>query len=323
MAKTKFKFNPETLSYDEVHHSFKDIVVKIAVYFLGSLVVAALYYLVWALLIDSPKEKLLRNELAQLTLQYELIQKEMVEMETVLEQLEETDDNLYRTIFETEPLPTTYRTAGIGGMKRYQNLESLSNADLVIETTKKMDNLRNRIYVQTKSYDELIELAENKEDMIRSVPAIMPISNKDLKRTASGFGPRMHPIYMIVKFHNGMDFTAPTGTEIYATGDGKISALVTSQKGLGNYITIDHGFGYTSTYAHMDKFNVKRGQKVKRGDVIGFVGSTGLSVAPHLHYEIKLNGNYVDPANFYFNDLTADEYDRMIEISSKTGQSFD
>ena len=323
MAKTKFKFNPDTLSYDRIKHSIKDIILKISAYFVGSLIIAAIYYVVWAILVDSPKEKLLRNELLQLTMQYELIQNEMGEMETVLAQLQETDDNLYRSIFEAEPLAPTYRTAGTGGVNRYKELEGYSNSQIVIETTQRLENLRNGIYAQSKSYDELVVLAENKEEMIKSVPAIMPISNHDLKRTASGFGLRMHPVYMIVKFHNGMDFTAPTGTEVYATGDGIIDAVVSAQNGLGKYITIDHGFGYTSTYGHLNGFNVKKGQRIQRGDVIGFVGNTGLSVAPHLHYEIKFNGNYVDPANYYFNDLTAEEYDRMVEISSKTGQSFD
>jgi murein DD-endopeptidase MepM/ murein hydrolase activator NlpD len=174
-----------------------------------------------------------------------------------------------------------------------------------------------------KSFDDIIEIAQNKEDMLKSIPAIMPISNRDLTRTASGYGFRMHPIYKIVMFHSGMDFTAPLGTDIYATGDGTISVVQSSQRGLGNHIEIDHGFGYTSVYAHLNNFNVKKGQKVKRGDIIGYVGNTGTSVANHLHYEIKLNGNHVNPVNYYFEDLNPDEYERMIEISSEAGQSFD
>jgi murein DD-endopeptidase MepM/ murein hydrolase activator NlpD len=177
--------------------------------------------------------------------------------------------------------------------------------------------------VQSKSFDELIKLAKNKEDMLKCIPAILPISNKDLTRTASGFGWRIHPIYKISKFHYGMDFTAPSGTDVYATGNGVVAAVISTKRGLGNHIIINHGFGYKSVYAHLDRANVKVGQKVSRGDVIGFVGSTGLSVAPHLHYEVKLNDVNVDPVNYYFNDLTSEEYERMIEIASKTGQSFD
>ncbi len=169
----------------------------------------------------------------------------------------------------------------------------------------------------------MIALASEKEEMLRRIPAIMPISNKDLKRTASGWGYRIHPIYKIRRFHYGMDFTAPTGTDIYATGDGVIKRVISSNRGLGKHIVIDHGYGYSTTYAHMNRHNVKKGQKVKRGDVIGFVGSTGLSTAPHLHYEVSLNGKKVDPANYYFNDLTPDEYERMIELAMRSGQSFD
>jgi murein DD-endopeptidase MepM/ murein hydrolase activator NlpD len=273
--------------------------------------------------IDSPKEKALLREISQLTLQYDLIQRDMTSLEKVLGQLEETDDNLYRTIFEAEPIPATLREGGVGGINRYKELEGYTNSDIVIETTKKLDKIRKRIYLESKSFEELISLSMRKEEMLKSIPAILPISNKDLTRTASGFGLRIHPIYKIIKFHAGMDFTAPSGTDIYATGNGVIEAVISSKRGLGNHIIIDHGFGLTSIYAHLENFNVRKGQKVERGDVIGFVGSTGTSVAPHLHYEIKLNGANVDPVNYYFNDLTSAEYDRMIEIASKTGQSFD
>ena len=178
--------------------------------------------------------------------------------------------------------------------------------------------------MQSKSFDEIIVLASEKEEMLRSIPAIMPISNKDLTRTASGWGYRIHPIYKIRRFHYGMDFTAPTGTEVYSTGDGTIASIKSSMRGLGNNIIIDHGFGYQTVYAHLNSFNNLRvGQKVKRGDVIGFVGSTGLSTAPHLHYEVHLNGKRVDPANYYFNDLSPEEYERMIELAMRSGQSFD
>jgi len=193
----------------------------------------------------------------------------------------------------------------------------------VIETANRLDKIRKKAYVQSKSYDNLIRLAENKADMLKTIPAIIPISNKDLTRTASGFGWRIHPFYKISKFHSGMDFTAPLGTEVYATGNGTIVEVKAAQRGFGKYVIIDHGFGYMSTYAHLSNFNVRVGQKVQRGDIIGFVGSTGTSVANHLHYEIKLNGVNVDPVNYYFEDLNSAEYDRMIEIASKTGQSFD
>jgi murein DD-endopeptidase MepM/ murein hydrolase activator NlpD len=258
-----------------------------------------------------------------MTIQYALVQREMANIENVLEGLEKTDDNLYRTIFEAEPIPATLREGGAGGVNRYKSLEGYSNSNLVIETANRLDKIRKRVYLQSKSFDYLIELAMNKEEMLRSVPAILPISNKDLTRTASGYGLRVHPIYKIIRFHYGMDFTAPAGTDVYATGNGVILAVKPSLRGLGKHIIVDHGFGYTSIYAHLSNFNVRVGQKVQRGDIIGFVGSTGQSVANHLHYEIKLNGVNIDPVNFYFEDLTPEMYERIVEIASKTGQSFD
>lgn len=323
MPNSRYKFNPESLSFDRIRLSVGAMLLRGLAYLVGSLIIAFIYYVIFAIFVDSPKERALMREIEQLTLQYDLIHREMDNIEKVIDHLQETDDNLYRTIFEAEPIPESLREGGVGGINRYKELEGYDNSEVVIETTAKLDRIRKKIYVQSKSFDDLITLAMRKEEMLRSIPAIMPISNKDLTRTASGFGLRIHPIYKIIKFHAGMDFTAPTGTDIYATGDGNIAAVISSKRGLGNHVIIDHGFGYSSIYAHLESFNVRRGQKVKRGDVIGFVGSTGTSVAPHLHYEIKLNGVNVDPVNYYFNDLSPEEYERMIEIASKTGQSFD
>ena len=323
MGRTKYKFNPESLSFDKIRLGAKDLFLRALAFFIGSLLIAVVYWFIFALFIDSPKEKALKREIAQLTLQYEMIDREMGNLEKVIEHLEETDDNLYRTIFEAEPIPATLREGGVGGINRYDQMEGFANSRIVIETASRLDRLRKKVYIQSKSFDDLISLAVEKEDMLRSIPAIMPISTRDLTRVASGFGLRIHPLYKITKFHAGMDFTAPSGTEIYATGDGTVAKVSSSKRGMGNHIIIDHGFGYTSIYAHLDSFNVRAGQKVHRGDVIGFVGNTGMSIAPHLHYEIKLNGTNVDPVNYYFNDLSPHEYELMVEIASKTGQSFD
>jgi murein DD-endopeptidase MepM/ murein hydrolase activator NlpD len=323
MLRPKYKFNPESLSFDKVRLGIRDILLRFLAYFMGSVLIAFVYWLIFAAFFDSPKEKALEREIQQLTIQYDLINREMSNVEKVLEDLQNTDDNLYRTIFEAEPIPATLREGGVGGVNRYTNLEGYTNSDLVIETTNRLDKIRKRVYLQSKSFDELIQLSKRKEDMLKSVPAILPISNDDLTRTASGYGLRVHPIYKIIKFHSGMDFTAPAGTDVYATGDGQVVAVQSSQRGLGKHIIIDHGFGYSSVYAHLSNFNVRNGQKVHRGDVIGYVGSTGTSVANHLHYEVKLNDRNVDPVNYYFEDLSPAEYERMIEIASKTGQSFD
>jgi murein DD-endopeptidase MepM/ murein hydrolase activator NlpD len=323
MPNSRYRFNPESLSFDRIRLGFRAVLLRFLAYFVASLLIASVYYGIFAIFVDSPKEKALLREIEQLTLQYDLIQREMANVEKVIGQLEETDDNLYRTIFEAEPIPATLREGGTGGVNRFKELEGYDNASIVIETAKRLDKIRKQVYVQSKSFEELIDFARRKEEMLSSIPAILPISNKDLTRTASGYGLRVHPFYKIIKFHAGMDFTAPSGTDIYATGNGVVVAVNSSKRGLGNHIIIDHGFGLTSIYAHLSDFNVKKGQKVERGDVIGLVGSTGMSVAPHLHYEIKLNGVNVDPVNYYFNDLSPEEYERMIEIASKTGQSFD
>ncbi|MBS0011916.1 MAG: M23 family metallopeptidase [Bacteroidales bacterium] len=324
MAKVKYKYNPESLSFDRIKMTFGERFLRFTAYLTGSLILALLYGTIFTYLFDSPMEKVLKRENEQMRLQYELLSRDMEKVEKVLAHLQETDDNLYRTIFEAEPIPTSLREGGIGGVNRYEELEGYDNSSIVIETAIRLDRIKKKTYVQSKSFDELIVLAGEKEEMLRSIPAIMPLSNKDLTRTASGWGYRIHPIYKIRKFHFGMDFTAPTGTEIYATGDGEVASIRSSKRGLGNHIIVDHGFGYQTVYAHLNRFNNLRvGQKVKRGDVIGFVGSTGLSTAPHLHYEVHLNGKKVDPANYYFNDLSPEEYERMIELAMRSGQSFD
>ena len=323
MARTRYRYNAESLSFDKIRLGFQAVLLRLFAYFIGSVIIAIIYGLVFAMFIDSPKEKALKREIEQLTIQYELMNKDMDNVEKILGNLEQTDDNLYRTIFEAEPIPASLRNGGLGGVNRYKELEGYDNSEIVVETAKKLDKIRKKVYVQSKSFDNLIVLAREKEEMLSCIPAILPISNKDLTRTASGWGLRVHPIYKIIKFHYGMDFTAPTGTDIYVTGDGVVESVLSSRRGYGNHITVDHGFGYKTIYAHLDHFNVKPGQRVRRGDIIGFVGSTGMSLAPHLHYEVELNGVKVDPANYYFNDLSPQEYERMIEIASKSGQSFD
>jgi murein DD-endopeptidase MepM/ murein hydrolase activator NlpD len=323
MAKPKYKFNPESLSFDKIRLGARDILMRFLAFIVGSLIIAGIYSLIFSMFFDSPKEKALKREIAQLTLQYDLVHREMSNLEKVITNLQETDDNLYRTIFGAEPVQATYRQGGTGGVYRFNDLGGFDNSRLIIETASRLDALRKKVYVQSKSFDDLIMLAAEKEDMLRSIPAIIPISTKDLTRIASGYGLRIHPVYKISKFHAGMDFTAPLGTVVYASGDGTVAEATQSKRGMGNCIIINHGFGYSSIYAHLDNFNVRPGQKVRRGDVIGYVGNTGMSVAPHLHYEIKLNGNNVDPVNYFFNDLTAAEYETMIEVASRTGQSFD
>ena len=265
----------------------------------------------------------LKSEIENLVTQYDILSKKMTQIDLVLDDIQQRDDNIYRVIFEADPIPSSIRKAGFGGVNRYKDIRNFSNSELVIEVAKKADKLSKQLYIQSKSFDEVINLAKNKADMLASIPAIQPIANKDLGRVASGYGYRIHPIYKTRKLHTGMDFTAPQGTPIYSTGDGKIEKVKRSRKGYGNHVIIDHGYGYQTLYAHMKKYIVYRGQKVKRGEIIGYVGSTGTSVAPHLHYEVMKNKRKINPVNYYYNDLSPEEYEKMLEISSQNNQSFD
>lgn len=324
MGKSKYQYNPESLSYERIKLSFKTRLLIFLSYLSILLFFAVVLNVIYSSVFDTPKEKMLKRENSQLQIQYEGLNQKINTLETVLSDIEKRDDNIYRAIFNADPIPADIRDAGIGGVNRYEYLEGYDNSDLVIETARRLDQLTKAVYVQSKSYDEVVNLAMNRKEQLSSLPAIQPISNKDLTRTASGYGFRIHPIYKIRKMHYGMDFTAPTGTEVYATADGSISLVERSRRGYGNRIIIDHGFGYKTMYAHMNDFNnAWQGKKVKRGDVIGYVGSTGLSTAPHLHYEVHLNGKKVNPVNYYFEDLTANEFDRMIVLSMRAGQSFD
>jgi murein DD-endopeptidase MepM/ murein hydrolase activator NlpD len=323
MGKTNYRFNPETLSYDKIERNIKSLVKRLLGYLSTSIVLAVIISMVFLQFFDSPKLRRMKRENERLLTQYTLMNKDLDNMSKVLKDIQYRDDNIYRVIFEAEPIPASVRKAGFGGVNRYSQLESMDNADLVISTARKLDVLTKQIYIQSKSYDDVMTMALNKEKMLASLPSIMPVSNKDLKRTASGWGYRIHPIYKIRKFHYGMDFSAPTGTEVFATGSGVVERIQRSKIGFGNHITIDHGYGFETLYAHLSAFNVKVGQKVKRGDIIGYVGSTGTSTAPHLHYEVHKNGKKVNPQNYYFLDLSPQEYEKMIEISSNMGQSFD
>ncbi len=323
MANVKYRFNPESLNYYKVESTFGQKLKRFFTYFAASLFVAIIYYVVFASFFDLPKEKGLKRQISELNANYHVFSQQLSRIETVIQDMQERDDNIYRTIFEAEPINKSVRDAGFGGSDRYKEYEKISDGELVGQTARRLDQLMSKVVIQSKSYDELIEFAKNYSSEIASIPAIQPISNKDLTRTASGWGWRIHPIYKIRKFHYGMDFTSPTGSDVYATGDGVVEEIESSRRGYGNKIVLDHGFGYKTLYAHLDKFNVRKGQKVKRGDVIGYVGNTGLSTAPHLHYEVFHSSKNVNPINYFFNDLTAEEYDRMIEISLKSGQTFD
>lgn len=323
MAKVKYYYDTKTLSYKRIELSVANKLKKILYFLFGSALTGFIMVVIFLQFFDSPKEKILNREIQQLSIQYKIIKNKLEKAEIVLDDLQKRDDNIYRLIFEADPIPKSIRKAGFGGVNRYNDLTGFKNSELVISTSKKIDQVTKQLYIQSKSFDEIIELAKNKTTMLASIPAIQPVSNKDLSRMASGFGNRIHPIYKTRKFHAGMDFSAKTGTPIYATGDGKISKVKRSRKGYGNHVVINHGFGYKTLYAHMSKYIVKKRQKVKRGDIIGYVGNTGTSVAPHLHYEVHKDGKKINPVNFYYNDLTPEQFEKMLLISSQSNQSFD
>lgn len=273
--------------------------------------------------IDSPKERKLKREKEEVLAQYLILNKEVEKLNKVLDNLENRDNNIYRVIFEADPIDSTIRKAGSGGQDRYEHLRTLADASTVIATTKKINQLAKALYIQSKSYDEIEKLARHKMEMIASIPAIIPISLSNKRvHLSSGFGYRIHPFYKTVKLHKGMDFSAPIGTDVHATGTGKVIKAGV-EKGFGKCVKIDHGFTYTTVYAHLSSYNVKVGQKVKRGDIIGKVGNSGMSFGAHLHYEVHKNGVPVNPVNFYFNDLSPEEYDNLVEKANNTAQTMD
>jgi murein DD-endopeptidase MepM/ murein hydrolase activator NlpD len=274
--------------------------------------------------LDSPKEKAQKREIDQMKLQYQILNDQLDNVTKILADLQDRDDNIYRVIFEAEPIPDAIRSAGIGGIDRYASLKGYASSEIVVETEKKMDRILGKLYVQSKSFDEVFNLAKNKERMLVSIPAIQPINNLDLKRIGSYFGSRMDPFYKVRKFHEGMDFSAPVGTEVYATGNGTVTnAGRDVQGGYGNQVWIDHGYSYRTVYAHLSRIFVKPGQKVLRGQIIGYVGNTGKSTSPHLHYEVRKNGVPVNPIYFFFNDITPDQFQMMLELSARPSQTMD
>ncbi len=323
MAKVRYHFNTKSLSYERVKLGVKDRLLRFLSFAGTGIVFAAIGVVIAYNTIDSPREKALEREIDQLKLEYDLLNQRLFQMNLVLGELQDRDDNIYRVVFEAEPISDEVRKAGFGGVNRYEKYKGLENNDLVVETMRKVDILSKQLVVQSKSYDELFEMIKSKSAMLSAIPAIQPVNNKDLKRMASGFGYRTDPIYKTTKFHAGMDFASPIGTEIYATGDGTVVRADADASGYGNHVRINHGYGYLTLYGHMSKINVRPGQRVHRGDVIGFVGNTGKSVGPHLHYEVHKNGQPINPVNFYYSDLTAEDYSRMIELSGTENQAFD
>lgn len=323
MESSKYRFNTKTLSYEKVQKKFSVRMLKFTGFLIVVILIAAGISTLFLSKYDTPEMKSLRKENKQLLTQYKSLNTKLIQIENVLDEIQVRDDNIYRVIFDSDPIPESVRKAGFGGVDVYSDLESFKDADIVLNTSKKIDIISKQAYIQAKSYEDVLNFAIEKENEVSSIPAIMPISNKDLTYTSSGYGMRVHPVYKVLRFHAGMDFVATKGTCVYSTGDGKVVKVKTLRNGHGKHVVIDHGYGYETLYGHLNGFNVKVGEKVKRGQVIGFVGTTGTSTAPHLHYEVHKNGKTVDPKYYFFKDLTPDEFDELVAISSNIRQSFD
>ena len=322
MRKVYYIYNPKTRSYDRIYPTFRQRVLHVMKRLFVGMGFGAGSFILLLWIFGSPSEKELRIENSRLLAQYNVLSRRLDEALNVMQGIQQRDDNLYRVVLQADPVADAVRKAGYGGTNRYEDLMDLANADLVVNTTQKMDVLNRQLYIQSKSFDEVVDLCKNNDEMLKCIPAIQPVSNKNLKQTASGYGYRIDPIYKATKFHSGMDFSANIGTPVYATGDGRV-VKVGWESGYGKLIKIDHGFGYMTWYAHLNDYNVRVGQKVVRGEVIGKVGNTGKSTGPHLHYEVHVKGKVVNPVNYYFMDLSAEDYDKMIEIAANHGKVFD
>ncbi|WP_159946898.1 M23 family metallopeptidase [Polaribacter septentrionalilitoris] len=322
MAKVKYYYDADTLSYRKITVKKRDYYKKTVFGILGAFLTAFIGFIVFSQFIMSPTERAQKRELENLKLHYELLAKRMEESSEILVQLQERDNNIYRTYFEANPIPDEQRKAGFGGVNRYKYLDGFDNSTMIKKLTKDIDVLSKQLVVQSKSLDEIVALAKEKEKMLASIPAILPVKLEDMTRMASGYKWRMHPILKIRKFHKGMDFTAPVGTPIYASGNGTVIRAQRSPT-FGKVVYIDHGYGYKTIYAHMSKIKARRGQKIKRGDLIGYVGNTGRSVSSHLHYEVHKNDRALNPINFYYGDLTPEEFAAMQKAAEEEGQSYD
>ena len=321
--KVYYLYNPQTLTYERVFPSVWKRIFIITRNLIGGILIGAFgYWFCFKYIIESPTDVERRKEVRLMAQQFKLLDKRIEDMSSVMTDIQQRDDNMYRAIFHADPIPASIRNSGYGGVGRYDYLSQLSSSDLIITTTQKVDILAKQLYIQSKSFDDVVKMAKQQKDRLQHVPSIQPVSNKDLSKMASGYGTRIDPIYGTIRFHAGMDFAAKTGTDIYATGNGTVTHADWKQ-GYGMCVIINHGFGYETLYAHMDSHNVRIGQKVVRGEKIGEVGNTGKSTGSHLHYEVRVKGQPDNPAKYYFMDLSPEDYDRMLQMAANHGQVMD
>jgi len=323
MARIKYYYDTETCKYERVKTKTSDVILNALGILSLTVAMAVGLLILYTSYFESPEELMLKNDVKELEFYYAKLNHEVETLTKILDGIEHRDDNIYRVVLGAEPIDKSIRNAGVGGADRYADIKekNITQEDLVVAMSEKVDLLRRKVYIESKSQDEVVKLAEKKEKLYAAIPAIQPISNKQLVALASGFGMRTHPVYKVKKMHTGIDFAASIGTPIYATADGTVAEVRVQFSGYGKMVEIDHGFGYRTRYAHMHEFAVRSGQNVKRGDLIGYVGNTGLSTAPHLHYEVLINNGQVDPVHYFYNDLSAAEYEKVLELASIENQS--
>lgn len=323
MKKQKFRYNPETLSYVPVEVTWGQRILRGLLVLAPAIVLGFVFQLLFSAIFPSANETKLERENAFLNEQLDRMNEDMVLMTAVISDLEKRDNEIYRVVFNADRFPDHMRELGTGGTDEHDHLKGFDVSEKLISNSKKIKELQKRIYAQSISFDEVIKLAKEKEKMLACIPAIQPIANEDLTRMSSGFGWRIDPIYKTQKMHWGIDFTAETGTNVYATGNGTVKLVEEKLWGYGTSIIIDHGFGYCTRYAHLSGFTVKAGDKITRGQLIGYVGSTGKSTSPHLHYEVEKNGVKINPIHFFHSDVNSEDYERLLEMSNNANQTFD
>jgi murein DD-endopeptidase MepM/ murein hydrolase activator NlpD len=320
--KIKYHFNPESLSFERIQKTALDWIKQFLIHAFSGVSMGLLFFVLYLTFFETPDARKYREENDKLQTQYRLLQLQTKDVKKVLVDLQQRDDNLYRAILQAEPISKEIREGSVNRSKKYEEFSDLTNADLVVQTSDEVNRLSKMVYSQSKSYDKLLDLVKNQEHRILCVPSIQPVLNRDMKSLASGYGWRTDPIYRRSSFHAGMDFAAKTGTRIWATGEGVVT-MAGWKQGYGNTVIINHGYNYMTLYGHCSALKVRVGQKVKRGEVIALVGSTGKSTGPHLHYEVHFRGEPQNPAHYYFMDLNPSQYDQMIQMSSNFGQTMD
>ena len=325
MSKTKYYFDSDNLEFVPIKNTLGNRIYRLSLFLISSVIFGAFITVILfnTDFVNTPKEIVQEREIDNYELQLKVLNKKLEQVESTLANIEKRDNNLYRAYFEASPIPEDQRKAGFGGINRYDYLEGFESSDLIVNTTERLDILTKELVIQSKSLDEIELLAKNKESLLSSIPSIQPVNSSDLRRMASGYGYRIDPFTKARRMHFGMDFSAPRDTPIYATGDGTVSRADSRAAGFGKHVRIDHGFGYVTIYAHMDRYVVVKGDKVKRGDLIGYVGSSGRSVAPHLHYEIVKDGVKINPINFYSGSLSPAEFEELVKVASQENQSLD